>query len=275
MFSILRAPNATPNLGERGPWYATDPPSTSFAPSNRASRAASSSDLCQAQAVRSKMRETWMMLEGCILAAFGFLCLLLYRIKKCLPSSQRNTDSPLAIGSRLGVKTMVFFGSGGHTMEMCRLITKLDAAKYHPVCFAIGHTDTTSVDKVRAMNISLEKSARWLRIYRNREVKQSWLSTLFTAVWSLIQGFYVIWRYRPQLLICNGPGTCLSLCYSCFLLNVLGLSSTKIVFVESFCRVQALSLTGKLLLPIADKFIVQWPELVAEGSRMEYIGTLC
>lgn len=214
------------------------------------------------------------ILEACLVVACSLLCLLFYRIKVCLPRGKGGTG-PLAIGKGGTVKTMVFFGSGGHTMEMCRLITKLDATKYQPACFAIGHTDTTSVDKVHAMNISLGKSARWLRVYRNREVKQSWISTAFTSVWSLIQGFYVIHRYQPQLLLCNGPGTCLSLCYSCFLLNVLGITSTKIVFVESFCRVQALSLTGKLLLPIADKFIVQWPELVVHGSRMEYIGTLC
>jgi beta-1,4-N-acetylglucosaminyltransferase len=184
---------------------------------------------------------------------------------------------PLAIDSNSGVKTMVFFGSGGHTMEMIRLLTRLDTRKYHPVCFALGHTDTSSIDKVRASGIALEKAASWLRIYRNREVKQSWISTVFTSIWSFIQGFHVVCRYRPQLLICNGPGTCLSLCYSCFLLRVLGCASTKIVFVESFCRVRSLSLTGKLLLPIADKFVVQWPELTSMGppGQVEFIGTLC
>jgi beta-1,4-N-acetylglucosaminyltransferase len=33
------------------------------------------------------------------------------------------------------------------------------------------------------------------------------------------------------------------------------------VFCESLCRVQTLSLTGKLLYPIADLFLVHWSEL--------------
>ncbi len=209
-----------------------------------------------------------------LLLSLLILCsiLIVYRVWLCIP---RGHAESLSLVRGTTVKTMVFFGSGGHTMEMCRLIARLATERYQPVCFAIGHTDTTSVDKVRAMRVDMEKNARWLRIYRNREVKQSWLSTLFTTIWSFLQGFYAVYRYRPQLLLCNGPGTCLSLCYSAFILNVLGVSNTKIVFVESFCRVRDLSLTGKLVLPIADKFIVQWPELLKKGSRMEYIGTLC
>ena len=55
----------------------------------------------------------------------------------------------------------------------------------------------------------------------------------------------------------------------------LGLADTRIVFCESFCRVKHLSLTGKLLYPIADRFVVQWPELTQGHRRAEYIGVLC
>jgi len=205
--------------------------------------------------------------------------LLVWRVLLCLPSRdlQRTKTAAAVLATGESVKTMVFFGSGGHTTEMMRLVQGMDARRYSPVCFAIGHTDVTSIDKVHSAKppLPLQKNASWLRVYRNREVKQSWLSTVFTSIWSLFQAFYVMCRYRPQLLICNGPGTCLSLCYSAFFLNVFGISSTNIVFVESFCRVKALSLTGKLLLPIADRFIVQWPELQHVSPRAEYLGVIC
>jgi beta-1,4-N-acetylglucosaminyltransferase len=44
-------------------------------------------------------------------------------------------------------------------------------------------------------------------------------------------------------------------------LRFLGATRTKIIFVESFCRVQSLSMTGKILYYVADRFIVQWPGL--------------
>ena len=47
------------------------------------------------------------------------------------------------------------------------------------------------------------------------------------------------------------------------ILRFLCLVSTKIVFVESVCRVESLSLTGKILLHarIADDIHVQWKQL--------------
>ena len=204
-------------------------------------------------------------------------CAFCLRVYLCLPSksSRAKKDAPLG-GKGSNVKTIIYFGSGGHTAEMIRLIRKLDPAKYSPMLFAIGHTDISSIDKVRCSNLELEKSAKWLRIFRNREVKQSWFTTVFTSLWSLVQAFYVMLRSKPQLLICNGPGTCVSLCYSAFLLRVFGVARTRIVFVESFCRTEGLSLSGKLLLPIADRFIAQWPELVEiSPAKIEYLGVIC
>ncbi|KAL2864616.1 glycosyltransferase family protein [Aspergillus lucknowensis] len=53
----------------------------------------------------------------------------------------------------------------------------------------------------------------------------------------------------------------------------------RTIFVESWARVTTLSLSGKILLPFADRFLVQWPAL--EGRRAwwgmrktEYVGFL-
>lgn len=206
----------------------------------------------------------------------AFLISLLIRITACLPAyqSKRPRKAHVGIDGRKTVKTMIFFGSGGHTAEMIRLVQGLDPLKYEPMTFAIGHSDITTQSKVRAANLALEPRARWLRIYRNREVKQSCLTTIGTTVWSLVQSFYVMYRNRPQLLICNGPGTCVSLIYSAFALNVLGLSDTTIVFVESFCRTSHLSLTGKLVYPLANRFVVHWPALLEAHPRAEYLGQI-
>jgi beta-1,4-N-acetylglucosaminyltransferase len=66
-------------------------------------------------------------------------------------------------------------------------------------------------------------------------------------------------------------GTCVPLCYSAFLLKFLGIKNIKIIFIESFCRVEKLSLTGKLLYPIVDRFLVQWKEHLVKYQRAEYL----
>jgi beta-1,4-N-acetylglucosaminyltransferase len=58
------------------------------------------------------------------------------------------------------------------------------------------------------------------------------------------------------------------------LIQVMGFSNTKIVFVESFARVRSLSLSGKILYYLADRFIVQWPKLKESYPRAEYYGVL-
>ena len=59
--------------------------------------------------------------------------------------------------------------------------------------------------------------------------------------------------------------------------EVLGLlGRTRIIYVESFCRVEHLSMTGKLLYAtrITDSFLVQWEGLAAQLPRAECIGRL-
>jgi beta-1,4-N-acetylglucosaminyltransferase len=41
----------------------------------------------------------------------------------------------------------------------------------------------------------------------------------------------------------------------------------KLLFIESFCRVTSLSLSGKLLYPLASRFLVHWPQLKAKHPR--------
>lgn len=58
-----------------------------------------------------------------------------------------------------------------------------------------------------------------------------------------------------------------------------GTYQLRTIFVESWARVTTLSLSGKLLLPLADRFLVQWPALAGKKAwpgmkETEYVGTL-
>ncbi|KAL4961406.1 glycosyltransferase family protein [Aspergillus stella-maris] len=99
----------------------------------------------------------------------------------------------------------------------------------------------------------------------------------------------------PDLILTNGPATAVCVVLAArllrlshwFLSNLLpgkmryhplsivgarngkalqtGQFRLRTVFVESWARVKTLSLSGKILLPFADRFLVQWPAL--EGKR--------
>lgn len=46
----------------------------------------------------------------------------------------------------------------------------------------------------------------------------------------------------------------------------------KIIYIESFARVDSPSLTGKLMYKIADLFIVQWEEMLEIYPNAKYVG---
>lgn len=208
----------------------------------------------------------------------GLITILIMRLSVCFPQYRRRANGGRTSSSNRGkqrekVKTLIVFGSGGHTAEMLTLITDLSTDKYQPMHYVLSNTDTTSKGKINAVRI--DSSIVWHTLIRSREVKQSWLTTIWTSTLSLIHSLYLVITINPDLIICNGPGTCVPICYSSFFMRVMGLHNSKIVFVESFCRVKDLSLSGKLLYPIADKFIVQWPALSEKYRNCEYLGKIC
>ncbi|KAI1948019.1 UDP-N-acetylglucosamine transferase subunit [Ophidiomyces ophidiicola] len=52
----------------------------------------------------------------------------------------------------------------------------------------------------------------------------------------------------------------------------------RTIFIESWARVKTLSLSGKLVLPIVDRFLVQWSTLEGyqswNGKKAEYVGQI-
>jgi beta-1,4-N-acetylglucosaminyltransferase len=198
------------------------------------------------------------------------------------------------------IKTLVILGSGGHTSEMIRLLDELDSERYlSNLVYIIAESDTTSLPRVEEHNImkakttptrldgssSSSSSYEVYRLPRAREVHQSYLSSIHTTLRSLLSTYILLRNIQPDLIIANGPGTCVPVLYVAFVLRwvsyfisfVFPLSLTsktttlssfrqcKMIFVESVCRVKTLSLSGKLVYHIVDLFIVHWPYLIENG----------
>lgn len=123
-----------------------------------------------------------------------------------------------------------------------------------------------------------------LLLPRAREVGQSLpstaISTFYTILLTVHHLFLLPLLQHPSkpwvdVLLVNGPGTCVVLVLVSYIRRILGLSYTKIIYVESFARVKTLSLSAKLLKPFVDKMVVQWPEMGgSEGKRVDYRGWL-
>jgi beta-1,4-N-acetylglucosaminyltransferase len=183
----------------------------------------------------------------------------------------------------LPIETLVILGSGGHTAEMLRMIKHLDPAQYH-ITYIKAATDTTSRQRLENENDPNTNNQSAVPVIttvhdipRSREVGQSYLSSIFTTLRAQLYCLWLVGRLAPDLILCNGPGTCLPVCLAALLYRVIGFGykrpSSCLVFCESYCRVETLSLTGKLLYPLADLFVVHWPELHRKYPNTVLVST--
>ncbi|XP_070381461.1 UDP-N-acetylglucosamine transferase subunit ALG14 [Dermacentor albipictus] len=213
----------------------------------------------------------------------------------------RHTAEACKVPRKKPAKLMVVLGSGGHTFEMLKLVENISTTSYSPRVYVTATTDPMSADKAKQLEMWRVASSsqvlllRFLsskkdasdgpeaeepsdyvveRIPRSRELHQSWLTTVPTTVYAILASAPILLRHSPDVILCNGPGTCVPIVLMSFLLAVLGTKKTMVVFVESFCRVETLSISGRILYHLADHFVVQWPQLTTKYPRARYHGLL-
>jgi beta-1,4-N-acetylglucosaminyltransferase len=73
---------------------------------------------------------------------------------------------------------------------------------------------------------------------------------------------------RPAAILTTGAGVSVPFAW------VGRLFGVPTVYVESFTRIDELSLTARLISPIASRLYVQWPELARHDSRLRFAGNL-
>ncbi|XP_074655248.1 UDP-N-acetylglucosamine transferase subunit ALG14-like [Tubulanus polymorphus] len=209
-----------------------------------------------------------LLVVGCLLSLRVIYVIRKIRSFRTMKSSRIREQSSTAT-----MKTMIIAGSGGHSTEILRLLSGIDTTRYKPRVYVVANTDRMSDGKIT----NFEKNGEHfeiVRIPRSREVKQSWSTTVWSTLVACLYCLPLTFYKSPDLILCNGPGTCIPLCLAGFLLTVLGVKKVAIVFVESICRVETLSLSGKILHYFADELIVQWPQLQLRYPQTRYIGKI-
>lgn len=89
---------------------------------------------------------------------------------------------------------------------------------------------------------------------------------------NLIRNTFLAWKIlrkeKPDLIVSSGAAVAVPFFY-------LGkLFGAKLVYVEVFDRIDKPTVTGKLVYPIADKFIVQWEEQKEVYPKAVNLGSI-
>jgi beta-1,4-N-acetylglucosaminyltransferase len=148
------------------------------------------------------------------------------------------------------VKICLVCSHGGHLTELWQL---LPAFHGHQLVVATYHSARD--EQVRALAPAYFTANAGLSPWRMAR----------TALWAL----RILRAERPAAIVSLGAEIALPFFY---LGRAMGI---RTLYIESWCRVDTLSLTGRLICPVADAFWVQWPALLALcRGRGAYCGAV-
>ncbi len=83
-----------------------------------------------------------------------------------------------------------------------------------------------------------------------------------------ILAWKLLWRERPELVISSGAAVAVPFFW-------LGkLFGAKTIYIEVFDRIDKSTLTGKLVYPVTDRFIVQWDEQKKVYPKAVNLGSI-
>jgi UDP-N-acetylglucosamine:LPS N-acetylglucosamine transferase len=146
------------------------------------------------------------------------------------------------------LKICLACSAGGHLTELLQV---MDAVKGHETFFlTFKREDTVKFDE---------------KVYFIIDPKRNPIKLLK----NVLQTLRVLLKERPDVVISTGAGVVVPACY---IGKILG---AKIIFIESFARITSKSLSGMLVYPIANIFLVQWKPLLNKyGRRAQYGGSV-
>jgi hypothetical protein len=163
---------------------------------------------------------------------------------------KRHKTTPEPEGRLAGLKVGLAASAGGHLVELL----KIAGPCIGPKTFAVTTSDI--------VKNAFEGAVRTYVVCEcNRQ-------HLFHVVAVVLQCARILLRERPDVIVSTGAAVG---CVMCLLAKILG---ARVVWLDSITNVNRPSLSGRLVRPFADLFLVQWPELTRGQRDMEYAGAV-
>ena len=139
---------------------------------------------------------------------------------------------------------MFISSTGGHLNEMMQLKKMFDKYDY---CIITEKTKS---------NLNLKTKYKDRVSYLVYGTKDHMLTYPFKLLYNCFKSIFLYLKFHPDYIVTTGVHTAGPMCY---IGKILG---SRIIYIESFANVSTKTITGKLLYPIADKFIVQWENML-------------
>lgn len=151
------------------------------------------------------------------------------------------------------MKKVLFISStGGHLAELLQL--KSLFKKYESYLI----TEKTKSTK----ELKIDADVKYL-VYGT---KHHLFTYIFKFLFNCFKSLYYIIKINPDVIITTGAHTAVPMCYLGFILR------KKVIYIETFANSNSKTLSGRLVYPIADIFIVQWESMLEQYPKAIYGG---
>lgn len=153
------------------------------------------------------------------------------------------------------MKKVLFISStGGHLNELLKLEPIFKDYDYHVIT-------------------EKDKSTEYLKkIYINRIdflpycTRSKIVSYIFLYTILIFKSLILFFKIYPDVIITTGTHTAVPMCY------IGKLFRKKIIYIETLANINRRTLTGKIVYPIANLFIVQWKKMLKLYPKAIYVG---
>jgi UDP-N-acetylglucosamine:LPS N-acetylglucosamine transferase len=146
------------------------------------------------------------------------------------------------------LKICIACSSGGHLEEALKATTELDHNRYY----------------VTFWTKNLKDFCRNNKVYCITHPRHN----LFCLFKNCLESFLLILREKPDLIVSTGADVAVP---TCLIGKLMG---AKLIYIESGGYVTTASISGRLVYPFADLFIVQWKSALINFPRAVYGGPL-
>lgn len=155
------------------------------------------------------------------------------------------------------MKKVLFISStGGHLNELLQLKPLFN--KYDYYIITEKDKSTLYLKTLYSKNIS----------YLLYGTRKKFFRYIFVFLFNCFKSLFLYFKIRPKYIVSTGAHTAVPMCY------IAKLFGTKIIFIETFANINTKTLTGKLIYPISNLFIVQWEEMLKLYPKAIYGGSI-
>lgn len=96
--------------------------------------------------------------------------------------------------------------------------------------------------------------------------KDHFITYIFKFIYNVFKSLILFIKIRPKVIVTTGTHTAVPMCY------IGKLFFRKVIYIETIANSKTKTLSGKLVYPIADTFIVQWESMLKLYPKAIYGG---